>query len=476
VASDGGVRRAVLVTVVAVLVVVAAGVAALDLSGRLPGGLVADPSPTPTATPTLDPRRSPAPAVLVPEPTASDLAGALPTGALDAVLAAPSLGGRVGATVLDVATGQVLLDHDSATPRTPASVAKLATAAAVLQVYGPQHRFTTRVVSGAGPREVVLVGAGDASLAARASRAADLPRRASLAALADQTAAALKADATTAGAGAGPVVVHVDDSLFAGPAVSPHWPASYLASGVVAPVSALSADAGRVRPGSDQRAPDPALAAGRAFAQLLAKRGLAVAPAVTRGSAPAGTKMLAQAESPTVGELVELTLQTSDNDLAEALLRLAAIGQHQPATFAGGTAAVQDALAGLGVPTDGVALLDGSGLARASTVPPTVLGRLLLLAADGSHPELAPLLDGLPVAGFSGTLAFRFGSGAPGAAAGVVRAKTGTLTGVSALAGTTSAGGRPVVFVAMTDRVPVGATLRARQELDRFAALLSGHS
>jgi hypothetical protein len=44
---------------------------------------------------------------------------------------------------------------------------------------------------------------------------------------------------------------------------------------------------------------------------------------------------------------------------------------------------------------------------------------------------------------------------------------------VSALAGLTSVAGRPTVLVAMTDQVPVGATLQARDDLDRFAALLA---
>jgi D-alanyl-D-alanine carboxypeptidase/D-alanyl-D-alanine-endopeptidase (penicillin-binding protein 4) len=446
-------------------------IAALDLTGRLPGGLVADTESTPSAPPTLDPPRSPAPEVLAAEPTASGPAPVLPEAALDAVLGAPSLGGAAGAEVLDVATGQVLLDRDAGTARIPASVAKLATAAGVLTALGPQHRVVTRVLAGADGSDgnsVVLVGAGDATLTTRRSRPAELPQRVSLADLADQVVAALPA-----GRGPGPLTVRVDDSLFAGPAVSPDWPATYLTSGVVSPVSALSVDAGRVRPGSVEREADPALAAGRELARLLERRGVAVRPEVTRGTAPTGTAVLAEAASPTIAEMVELALQTSDNDLAEALFRLAAIGQDLPATFEGGTTAVLDAVSSLGVPTEGVVLLDGSGLARGSTIPPDTLARLLLLAADGQHPALASVLDGLPVAGFSGTLADRFGTGRPDPAAGVVRAKTGTLTGVSALAGTTSVGGHPVVFVVMSDRVPVGATLQARDDLDRFTAVLS---
>jgi D-alanyl-D-alanine carboxypeptidase/D-alanyl-D-alanine-endopeptidase (penicillin-binding protein 4) len=198
-----------------------------------------------------------------------------------------------------------------------------------------------------------------------------------------------------------------------------------------------------------------------------------VATEVTRATAPAGAQPLATVQSPTVAEIAELALQTSDNDLAETLLRLLAVQGGQPATFAGGAAAVVGALTSLGVPTGGMVLLDGSGLARGSAVPPATLADLLVRAASGRAPGLSALVDGLPVAGFSGTLALRFTTGRPRAVAGVVRAKTGTLTGVSALAGTTTVDGRPTVFVVMADQVPDGATLQARDELDRFAAVLT---
>ena len=110
---------------------------------------------------------------------------------------------------------------------------------------------------------MVLVGAGDTTLTTRRSRPGDLPQRASLADLADQVVAGAAGRRRS-------VTVLVDDSLFTGPAVSPDWPATYCRSGVVSPVSALSVDAGRVRPGSVAREADPALAAGRELARLLA--------------------------------------------------------------------------------------------------------------------------------------------------------------------------------------------------------------
>ena len=163
-----------------------------------PAALVGRPREQPaTATPTLDPPRSPAPEVLAAEPTAPGPAPVLPEAALDAVLASPSLGGAAGAAVLDVATGQVLLDRDAATARIPASVAKLATAAAVADRAGTgAPGWRPGCVAGADVADgdsVVLVGGGDATLTTRRSRPGDLPQRASLADLADQVVAALRA-------------------------------------------------------------------------------------------------------------------------------------------------------------------------------------------------------------------------------------------------------------------------------------------
>jgi D-alanyl-D-alanine carboxypeptidase/D-alanyl-D-alanine-endopeptidase (penicillin-binding protein 4) len=86
------------------------------------------------------------------------------------------------------------------------------------------------------------------------------------------------------------------------------------------------------------------------------------------------------------------------------------------------------------------------------------------------------VLTGLPVAGFSGTLSERYRKPAAGAGlgAGVVRAKTGTLNGVSALAGLVrTADGRLLAFALTADGVPLGATKQAEAALDRLAAALA---
>ena len=467
--------RRVLVAVLVVLLAAAAVLAGLDVSGNLPGGLVADPAPTPPPTRPIDPSPVAAGAVLTPEPTSTGPAPGLPSpreAALRRVLDSGDLGPDPGAAVLDVATGQPLLSTDPGTPRTPASIAKLATGAAVLSRLDPRSRLRTVVREGATPGSLVLVGAGDASLLTRPAGTDPYAGRATLTDLADRTASALRAD------GVSTVGLAVDDTLFEGPAVSPDWPAGYVGSGVVSPVSALSVDAGRVSIGSDVREADPAVAAGRTFARLLARRGVEVTGEVRRAAVQTGAAEVAAVESPTLAQLVELMLQTSDNDLAEALLRLVAVGSDRPGTFVDGRAVVADVLDELVGPGTGTELLDGSGLARGSVVAPEVLARLLVTAAgadagQAGDGDLWHLVTGLPVAGFTGTLSARFLSDVPltSPAAGEVRAKTGTLTGVSTLAGTATVGDRPVVLVVMGNGVT--DTLAARAALDRFATLVA---
>jgi D-alanyl-D-alanine carboxypeptidase/D-alanyl-D-alanine-endopeptidase (penicillin-binding protein 4) len=170
-----------------------------------------------------------------------------------------------------------------------------------------------------------------------------------------------------------------------------------------------------------------------------------------------------------VADLVERMLTRSDNDLAEALGRHVALALHQPASFAGEAAAISDALQRHGVR---VALKDASGLSRLDRMQPAQLADLLAHAArDGRY---APLLTGLPVAGFDGTLSDRYRKGPTRSAAGEVRAKTGTLNGVSALAGyVRTRSGRLLAFDLTANGVALGATRAAQGALDRVAAALA---
>lgn len=377
--------------------------------------------------------------------------------ALDPLLRDPALGPHVLAEVAPV-TGAPVLTHGSGAA-TPASVTKLLTTTAALSRLGAQHRFTTSVTRD-GDR-VTLVGGGDPLLTSDG-----------LAGLAKQTAAALTK------AGVSTVRLAYDAALFTGPSINPHWPSTYVPEGVVAPISALTVDEahtpgpdGTLGTEDDGREERPADQAARAFAAALRHDGVTVRGAPTKG-ARSGSE-IAKASGETVAEIVEHTLQRSDNEAAEILARHVGV-EAGDGSFTGAVSAVERTLAGLGLDTSGMTLYDGSGLSRQDLLPPAALAGVLQLAAGHGRPELSAVLSGLPVAGFSGSLADRF-EGEAASGRGLVRAKTGTLTGVSALAGlVTDRRGTPMVVVVMADRIDPADTLDARAALDDALAGLAG--
>jgi D-alanyl-D-alanine carboxypeptidase/D-alanyl-D-alanine-endopeptidase (penicillin-binding protein 4) len=427
------------------------------LAGR--GDGVDRAAPTVTASPTPGPLVTPTPVLAAP-PSGQPQTAAGVARILAGPLADRRLGARVSATVLDAETGQVLLDRGAANLVTPASTAKLATSVALLSVADPDQRLTTRLVAGGRPGDVVLVGGGDPTLSAapvgKPTGYEGAARVTTLAALAKR-------------AGVGRVGrVVVDSSLYAGPAMAPTWNPADVGGGYIAPITATMVDAGR-QDGLRARSGAPDLQAGRALAAAL---GAPTVP-VIRGRAPAGATTLAEVDSQPIPRLVEQMLLASDNVLAEALARQVAIAEGQPASFAGAAAATRTVLARLGMPA-GDRLLDGSGLSMQDRVTPALLAALLRTAADADQPRLHALVPGLPVSGYLGTLDGRYRTGPAALAAGQVRAKTGTLDGVSSLAGLVRGrDGRLLVFAMVADRVPAGGTLAAEAALDEVATALT---
>jgi serine-type D-Ala-D-Ala carboxypeptidase/endopeptidase (penicillin-binding protein 4) len=496
--------RAVAISVLSVVTVL---VLVLTLLGKLPGQGGTPPATTaashsattsPSATSTDTPG---APPVLVPVgDTAPTPTGAGLAGVLGALLRVKDLGKHVGGAVVDLDTGQLLYGKDAQGLFAPASTTKLLTAAAALATLGPDFRIRTKVVVGAAPGQIVLVGGGDPTLSTTAP-AGFVPAPASIGDLARATAAALRSAGTTT------VTLGYDTTLFTGPRTAQTWPATYVSSGVVAPVTALSLDEGRVGAiveGTAPRVPDPAASAAKAFARRLVALGITVTGAPTSVTAPAPPTVastsgspattgstsgspsasstraapgatIAVVSSPALADLVGWMLSTSDNDLAEAVAHLTAIAAGGPSDFEGGVTAVNKALDTLGLPIDAIHLYDGSGLTGSTQVPPAVLAKVLSLAGSPDHPQLRPLLSGLAVAGFSGSLETRFEDPTTRGGAGVVRAKSGTLSAVSAIAGTVDdADGRVLAFVFLADEVPAGGTLAAREALDRLVTAVAG--
>jgi coenzyme F420 biosynthesis associated uncharacterized protein len=415
-------------------------------------------------------------------PGAAD--GSLPTAsglrsALAGPLSAAALGPQVSAMVADPASGRVLLSEDGDRPLTPASTTKLVTSAAALAALGAGATFTTRVVKGAAPDGIVLVGGGDPTLAVNQFPAQDYPQPATLASLAAATAQALKADGRTT------VTLGYDTSLYAGPGLAPGWPQAYVTTGDITPIVSLEVDQGRLTTsGAPEdtddpynlrpRTTDPAGMAAAAFAALLARDGIHVTGSPVAQAAPAHAAGLASVSSPPLSAIVEQMLEESNNVIAENLARQVALAAGQPASFSGAAAAVTGELRRLGVGT-GLHLVDGSGLSPQDAIAPVTLVKVLELATADAR--LRPLLAGLPVAGFSGTLSAGQSvfSGIGGPALGSVRAKTGNLGTVTALAGlVTDKAGTTLVFAFMADQIPAAGMLQtAANAIDEAAAALA---
>lgn len=455
-----------------VVLILAAGYAAS--AGWIPS--LTDTKEVPSLTTTEPPASGPgltfdepaaAPAVLDPAGSSSTATARGVRQQLAKAINVRALGRHLGLEVANVSAKQPLMTSTGSELVTPASTLKLLTVVAALATMGPEHRFATSVVTGRSPRDLVLVGGGDPLLTDRPADAASTsyPRPANLQLLARATAAALRDD------GIRQVWLGYDASLFRGPAVNPAWEPSYIPESIVSPISALWVDEGRSVNGLALRVSDPAAVAADRFGDLLAKQGIVVRQ-VQKATARNNAEPVASVESPPLGAIVQHVVEISDNEAAEVLLRHTAIASGRPGSSAAGVSAVKDALTELGIDVSRLTMYDGSGLSRDNLVAVGVIVDVLQTAADPDHPALRAAVSTLPVAGFTGSLDDRFFLDPQGF--GLVRAKTGTLTGVHGLAGlVATADGEPLVFAAVADRVPVRFTLDARAQLERVATLLA---
>jgi serine-type D-Ala-D-Ala carboxypeptidase/endopeptidase (penicillin-binding protein 4) len=388
-------------------------------------------------------------------PSAGGLAAVLAPAAAD-----PNLG-RLGGRITDAITGKELWQVADDLPLVPASTNKVLTAAAALLTLDGQARITTRVVAGSqnpqGP--VVLVGAGDPTLSAAppgvdtwyrgAPRISDLVEQ-------------------VRRSGVTPTAVQVDTSAFSGPTLAPGWDPSDVDNGDIAPIESAMIDAGRIQPTTvnSRRSRTPALDAGRELAKAL---GLDPG-AVTIATAPSGARQLAVVQSaPLVLRLSEM-MDHSDNVLAECIAREVAGAINRPRSFAGAVDAVTNRLSTAHIDTAGAALQDSSGLSVDDRLTAKTLDGTVQAAAGPDQPSLRALLDLLPIAGGSGTLADRFLDPATNQGpAGWLRAKTGSLTAINSLVGVvTDRSGRVLTFAFISN----AAGPNGRNAMDALASRL----
>ena len=401
------------------LVVVLAIVAAVAITSALQQPSAAHPRrPGPSlGTPLWSIRRTPQP-----------VTDAVGVQHLQTALTAATGGNRA---CFDVQSGTTVLATAALdTALTPASTIKLLTATAALDQLGADFHFTTTVQSSAAPRagtvdRLYLVGHGDPLLASPERIATD-QQDPETAGLATTPLATLAERIKAAGVTAIPGGIVGVDNRYDSIRYALDWPASTRAA--IGPIGALTVNDGYSGPaGSGAAVSDPALNAAAELTRLL--KGLGVSAGTpTHGDVPPKAEAIASIDSPPLPLILTEMLSASDNLTAEILIRElgARAGDGTPAK---GAAVVLDTMKSLAIPAAGITMVDGSGLSQRDAVPCATLQAILGLT---NRPKFAPIRDGLAIAGQRGTLAPRF-VGTP--LAGNLRAKTGTLSGVTGLAG-----------------------------------------
>lgn len=446
----------------------AGGYAWADVNDKVPGWLTNDPLPVEPAPFLTSGTVDAGPGPDIPASALDLAAGAsdapMPSaGVIQALAEALKNDARTGKStsiaVIDLVTGTVLADVEADDPQVPASTTKVLTSLAALHALGAEYTFTTRAVYDPARAEVALVAGGDMMLAPDAGHGGGQDRAngwAGLGDLADQTVEALKAS------GVSSVTVVYDDSAYPGPASQPEWPAYVIPSGYGAPVTGLAVDVARKT--SDfyaKRWPEPSANAAEVFAARLTERGIAVT--VGGGRAGAVGQVVGEVESAPLWRVVEHTLHDSDNTIADLLGREVARERTGAAAVDKVGSSITTELATMGLPADGLKIYDGAGYSTKNRISANQLAQAIRWTA--SDPEMRDFIQWLPIGAMEGTVGERY---IDTSAAGLMRAKTGSLTGVTSLAGIVqTADGRVLAFAVLADGMPAGQE-RPRTAIDEF--------
>lgn len=380
---------------------------------------------------------------------------------------------RVGVEVMQASNGDVLFAHNAGVQFNPASNTKMLTTAAAMSYLGADFRYHT-VLYGPAPDadgvvhgDVVLRGSGDPSLTTTdvaeiaSNLAAHGVQRIEGDLYADPHFHARGHAPDDPGEGEGALIlnrntyaVHVRPGEIGHSAVVSVEPRVGLfgvenqATTVRGRRSRLRIDSyrkddrlivtvrGRIAESRGEyvdmrRLADGSLLAASVLRSALGDFGIEVTGRVRTGNVPSET-ILAEHLSPPLADVCKLSNKPSNNFIAEAIYKtLGGELYGAPGTLAKGTRAVMDFLTNSGIKPGSYKIVNGSGLTHENRITPADLASLLRkIYYDMS---VAPdFLASLAVAGIDGTIRNRFmGTDA----VGLVRAKTGTLNGVSALSG-----------------------------------------
>lgn len=329
-------------------------------------------------------------------------------------------------------SGNPLLTNNADDPIPMGSVMKVVTAAVALDILGKDGRFTTRVVDGSTEGAIIVIGGGDPTL--RAEGISVYAGSASIAELASETVSTYEAEHPES-----PTITRVSIDLSMFPiddAWHPTWPESERTIGYQPRIVPFMVDGDRAKPSqqTSPRSTDPAGRAASAFVAALQKAGNGDGDIeIDYQSAPSNASELASVSSAPVSQLIPQMLLSSDNTLAEFLMRASSVS----AGFDGSSDSIQQLVLSSLIKHDvDIArgtFVDGSGESASDLIPPLAIVELIKQIFQGDE-SLAAIGDALPVAGRSGTLATRFVGDAEVAREHVF-AKTGWIYGVYALAG-----------------------------------------
>ena len=431
---------------------------------------------------------------------------------IDTVMADPRVQrARSSAVVLDAVTGERLYSRNGIVPRIPASNTKILTAAAALETLGPDFTFHTDVyrrdpvVDGALDGRLYLKGYGDPTT--RQSDYADLARSVRRAGItrvdgpltvdptyfdsARYNPAWSKAYADDSYAGeisaltvapnadldSGTVLLKYAPGKAGRPAVVTTVPAAAKAYVRISNTTRTSARgsattfSARRAHGSNTISVSGRVAAGRGygywqitvhrpelyaaavFRAELARAGVRVTgPTQVRATPAEGRTRVARDRSMRLARLLVPFMKLSNNMHAEHLTKTMGREKRGSGTWPAGLAVTRDYLRRIHLPMEDVRLSDGSGLARRNLITGRAMAKLLYKARR--EPWFGDFYASFPVAGLrermvGGTLRNRMNGTR---AANNARAKTGTLSGVTALSGyVTGRDGRRYVFVMLSN-------------------------
>jgi D-alanyl-D-alanine carboxypeptidase/D-alanyl-D-alanine-endopeptidase (penicillin-binding protein 4) len=402
----------------AVVAVIGLGLIAAPVSSD---SKVSEPVPV---TPVLSARR-------LPEVLLGGVADPKYTATLDSYFAKAS--GRACAVVMQ--GGRVLYTRSAAETFAPASTIKLLTALAAVDLLGADTRLTTRLVAATEPidgvvlGDLTIIGSGNPLFVTNGyKQSLEDPDQVTqdFGEVADALVVAGIREITGSIIG--------DESRLDRTRWIPSWPSRYQIGGVVGPLSALMVNDGQTgfvdepdRPNAERKPGDAASLAAATLRTLLVDRGIRVGGTSGSGRAPEDAHEVASSDSLPINEIVGEMLTDSDNTTAELLTRLIGLEESGTGTTAAGLDAIRSFLTARDLSVDDLVMVDGSGLDTTNRV-----SCALLLDVLSRLPAESPIIAKLAVAGRTGTLRKRL---LDSPATAKVRAKTGTLSSVNALAG-----------------------------------------